>query len=267
MQMEFILEYGDEEFLIILSEFVKKDKVEVFRIRYSDQENDCAEYEIQVFMRQENDFIQVKVMELSEFLKEIIGKNIQDFFGRTFTANPYFDELLIFAGSEVFTYQEKLKLIECTQCDRKNLYEKYYRGNKSEYVANLKGLMESNKNPDWPFKEKLLVQFSISNTQSKLNEVDLDNLAKTILDIFKGTIYVDDSQVVSLAGNKESVLHLKAFIVAIRRLEPNEKPLFQEYLWSSKMNAWQDQYKIKRDFNKPTRFIVYGSFKKNISKG
>ena len=266
MDMEFILEYGEEEFLIILSEFTKKDRVEVIRIPYSDQENDWAEYEIQVFMRKENEFIPMKVMELPEFLREIIGKNIQDLFYRTFTANPYFDELLIFAGSEVFTYQEKLKPIECNQCDRKNLYEKYYKGNKTEYITKIKKLMDENKNPSWPFKEKLLVQFSISNIQSKLDAVDLDNLAKTILDIFKGTIYIDDSQIISLAGNKESVLDRKAFIVAIRRLEPNEKSVFQEYLWSGKMNAWQELYKIKRESNRPTRFIVYGLFKQNISK-
>jgi Holliday junction resolvase RusA-like endonuclease len=205
-------------------------------------------------------------MELPEPLKKIIGENIQDIFHRTFTANPYFDELLIFAGSEVFTYQEKLKQIECNQCERKNLYEKYYKGNKTEYISRIKRLMDENENPDWPFNEKLLVQFSISNIQSKLDKVDLDNLAKTILDIFKGTIYIDDSQIISLAGSKQSVLDHKVFIVAIRRLEPNEKPVFQEYLWSGKMNAWQEQYKIKRESNKPTRFIVYGSFKENISK-
>ena len=258
--MDFTIQYNNEEYLIILTDFFKTTKTaEVFRFSYSDIENDWIEYEIQVFVRQENDFYPKKFKELPESLKEIITKEFEESIYRTFIANPYFDELLILEN-EVYTYQEELKPIECNQCGRKDLYEKRNKGNKSTYISNIVKLMEDDKNPDWPFSERLLVQFTVSNVQTKLDKIDLDNLAKTIFDTFKGLIYIDDSQIVSFAGSKDSVNNIKAFMIAIKRLEPNEKPVFQEYLFSGKLNAWQLEHEKKRLLNKPTRFKSYGKF-------
>jgi Holliday junction resolvase RusA-like endonuclease len=259
--MEFILKYDSEDYLImVIEEYERKNQIEVIQIPYSNKKDDYVEYEIKVFKRNSDEFDQIKVLELPEALKDIISKYIIQVLDRTFIANPYFDELLIFAGSEVFSYQEKLKPLACTQCSRNNLYEKYFRGNKKEYIENVKKLLGENMNPEWPFREKLSVQFGVTNLKSKLDKVDLDNLAKTILDIFKGTIYVDDSQIISLAGRKESIKTFKAFVVAIKRLEQDETPLFQNTLWSAKPNAWKEDRKIKAEANKPTRFIVYGKF-------
>ena len=94
--MEFILEYDNEEYLILTDEFSKKDKTEVIRVPYSDEEGDWVEYEIQVFKRKGNKFFKEKVLELPEELRNVIGKNIQELLDRTFIANPYFDDLLIF---------------------------------------------------------------------------------------------------------------------------------------------------------------------------
>ena len=263
--MEFILGYNNEEYLVIVSDFIKKDKAEVIRIPYSDEENDWVEYEIQVLKRKDDVFYKTKVLDLPEELKEIIGKNLREVLERTFIANPYFDELILFAGTEVFTYQEHLKPIECIQCNRQNLYEMRNKGkgNKSEYIERIKEIMNGEKNPDWPFKERLLVQFGISTIKSKLDTIDIDNMAKTILDIFKGLIYENDSQVIALAGDKNFTLGRKAFFVAIKRLGPNERPVFQEYLYSGKMNAWKDEHEEKRLLNKSTRFVTYGSFDEN----
>lgn len=262
--MDYIIEYNNEQYFIILTPFDKSKAIgEVFRLRYSELENDWVEYWIQVFICEADKLHPRKINELSDPLKEIIAKEIKKDLERTFMANPYFDELMFFVGNEVFTYQEQLIPIHCNICEKKNLYEKRNKGNKSDYINNIVKLMEEDKNPDWPFKEDLLVQFSVSNSLSKLNRVDLDNLAKTILDIFKGVVYESDSQIISFAGDKSSVNSMKAFIVAIKKLAPKEKPSFQDYLFSGKMNAWQDEYKEKQRLLKPTRFKVYGSFQKN----
>jgi Holliday junction resolvase RusA-like endonuclease len=255
--MEFVLEYNEDEYLIILNDFLKKDKAEVFRLSYSDSKGDCIEYEIQVFVRKKDEWLKIRVVELSEVLKSAIAEIIQKEFDRIFIANPYFDELLIFYKNEVFTSQDKYKAINCNECSRANLYEKGSKDNKTEYIDRIKKLMEIESNTDWPFKEKLMLQFSVSGTQSRLDKIDLDNLAKTIFDIFKGVIYEDDSQIVSFAGSKDFVMNLKAFIVAIKRLESNEKPVIQEYLFSGKMNSWQEERKQKQLLNKATYFRIY----------
>ena len=120
--------------------------------------------------------------------------------------------------------------------------------------------MERNASNEWPFNEKLLVQFTVSNLQSKLDKVDLDNLAKTILDVLKGTVYSDDNQIVGLAETKTSVKNIKTFVVAVKRLEQNEVPIFQNHLWSNYPNALKKERKIKAEANKPTRFYSVDDF-------
>lgn len=261
--MEFTLEYENEKYLVITSDFTKRDKAEVIRIPYSDQEGDWVEYEIQVFKLMGNQFIKERVLELPDEVRGIIGKNIQDLTDRTFVANPYFDEVLIFFGAEVFTYQEQLVPIQCDQCERKNLYIMRNKGgeNKSNYIADIIDLIKHDKNPDWPFKEKILFQYTVSNSQSKLDAIDLDNLAKTILDTFKGVIYESDNQITSFSGDKTSIKGIKAFIVAIKRLEENERPLFQNFFYSGKANAWREERERKVAQNKQTRFRQYGAIK------
>ena len=255
--MEFILEYDNEEYLILTDEFSKKDKTEVIRVPYSDEEGDWVEYEIQVFKRKGNKFFKEKVLELPEELRNVIGKNIQELLDRTFIANPYFDDLLIFFEKKVFTYQDQYKLIQCNDCNKNNLYQRRNKGNKTEYIEELRKLMDVKDNPNWPYKEKLLFQFTVSDRQSRLDKIDLDNLAKTIFDMFKEIVYDDDSQIVSFAGSKHSILNLNAFMVAIRRLEPNEIPVVQEHMYSGKMNSWQAERKQKQLLNKITHFRAY----------
>lgn len=258
--MEFLFEYDGNEYEVFLSDFTNRDKSEVIKIPYSDKKDDHIEYEIQVYQHKGVEVIRLNVMELSETLKTIIGEIIQKELDRTFIANPYFDEVLIF-GSEVFTYQEQLVPINCTQCERRNLYEKRDRNNKTDFIKEIQTLLEEHKNPEWPFKEKLLLQFSVSNIQSNIEKVDLDNLAKTIFDTFKGVVYEEDNQIVSFAGDKNTVRNVKAFIIAIRRLSESERPHFQDYVFSGKMNSWQEERRQKQAQGKQTRFITFGEFK------
>jgi Holliday junction resolvase RusA-like endonuclease len=177
---------------------------------------------------------------------------------KIFVANPYFDEMMIFFGNTIYTSQEKLKPIICEQCDRKNLYEKREKENKTDFINRIHGLLQTTKNHEWPFKEDLLVQFTVSNKQAKLKEVDLDNLAKTLFDALQGIVYSNDSQIIGFAGDKYSVIDIDAFIVAIKRMSPGEKPIYQEFLFSGKRNAWKAEYEQKRILNKSTRFTNYG---------
>jgi hypothetical protein len=57
------------------------------------------------------------------------------------------------------------------------------------------------------------------------------------------------------------VLNIKAFIIAIRKLEDNERPHFQDYLFSGKMNAWMEERRQKEAKNRQTRFMTFGEFK------
>jgi Holliday junction resolvase RusA-like endonuclease len=257
--MEYIIENDDKRYLLVINDISKAEKnADALRLYYSDLENDWIDYMIEVFIQVEDSFNPIKIKELPDSLRDIIAKEIEHDLKRTFIANPYFDEVLIFFGSEVFTYQEKLKQIQCNQCERKNLYEMRGNINKTTYINNIQKLIEEDKNPDWPFKEKLLVQFTISDVQSKLDKIDVDNLAKTMFDTFKELIYEDDSQIVSFAGDKSSVNNIKAFIIAIKRLELNERPFFQDYIFSGKMNAWKEEHEKKKVQNKKTRFKYYG---------
>ncbi len=260
--MEFLLKYKDVEYLIsVLDEYERKDGIEVLRLPYGKSEDDWVEYQVTAHRLEGDKLLPIKVLNLPKGVRDELGKYIDKILDRTFIANPYFDEILVFPSNEVFSYQSGMKPVKCDHCSRANLYEKVFKENKQEYVKRIKQLLERNANNEWPFNEKLRVQFTVSNLQSRLDKVDLDNLAKTILDVLKGTVYSDDNQIVSLAGSKASVNNIKTFIVAVKRLEQNEVPTFQNHLWSNYPNAWKEERKIKEEANKPTRFYSVDDFR------
>lgn len=124
--------------------------------------------------------------------------------------------------------------------------------------------MKQKKNIEWPFQENLLVQFTVSDIESKLKAVDVDNLANTLFDSLQGVVYSNDSQIVGFAGDKYSVNGIKAFIIGIRRLKLGEKAIYQEYLFSGKRNSWKEEYKAKVLLNRQTRFISYNDQREEV---
>ena len=64
------------------------------------------------------------------------------------------------------------------------------------------------------------VVIGISMSLKRLNQVDVDNLAKFILDCLKGLIFVDDNQVVSLVVTKKTVdlPQKNGIMIGIRKL-------------------------------------------------
>jgi Holliday junction resolvase RusA-like endonuclease len=173
----------------------------------------------------------------------------------TYYSNPYFDEVILFWQLEVFTSQDKYKPFTCNECERKELYIGESKKNKADFIAKIQKELLKQKNQEWPFGERLSIQYSISDTQSKINLVDLDNLAKSILDSLNGVVYKDDRQAVGLSGIKYVVRGLKGVFVAIKRLEKDEYPIFQKSFFCGGEDVWSKERKLLLEQGSMGRFI------------
>lgn len=142
-------------------------------------------------------------------------------------------------GLEVPTKQDKFKpmigyefvITEEDGTQRKMNDHDFYIKKKSE--NNLKKfedefiqLINENIKEEHPYKkpEKLEVIISVSMDEKRLENVDVDNLSKAILDCFNGLIYEDDSQIVSLLVFKDinGFYPINGLMVGIRRLDNKE---------------------------------------------
>ncbi len=245
--------YGLEIFLY--DKEMPKSSALVYR---SSHEENPIEFEVLVNLRTEAEWVLQHPSEIPSTLKESIVKVITDKSETTFTANPYFDEVMIFFGLEMVTSTEHYAPYTCSVCNNKEIYKlNPFKENKKSIIEKIKTVLENERNPNWPFKGKIHFQFSVSDIQSKLDKADLDNYAKTILDSFNNLVYQDDRQVSAFVGYKEHVQDMKALVVAFKQLDNDEKPQLQQFLFSSKANTWQDDYKKKRRLNKGTRFRHY----------
>lgn len=86
--------------------------------------------------------------------------------------------------------------------------------------------LKNNKTPNLPFKKEEIVEviIAITMTQRRFKEVDVDNLAKSVLDIMKGEVFVDDSQVANLLIKK--TVHPKqpwnSIMIGVRKIKENK---------------------------------------------
>jgi Holliday junction resolvase RusA-like endonuclease len=80
------------------------------------------------------------------------------------------------------------------------------------------------------------VCISISVTERRFKQVDLDNLCKSVLDSLNGIAFEDDSQVSSLIANKHvHEMKLNAIFVGITKLTEQRKGLQNNiWLWRQK---------------------------------
>lgn len=95
-----------------------------------------------------------------------------------------------------------------------------------DFAANLKELLFKSRNADHPIKhpKKLDIVISISTKERRFFEVDVDNLAKMVLDCLKGIIFEDDSQVVNLLVSKYVHLNKEpSLTIAIKSLKTDPK--------------------------------------------
>ena len=125
-----------------------------------------------------------------------------------FYGNPYFDEIMIFL-TRIPTSQDKFKPYKCSDFKEPELYKGYLKANKTDFVEVIGNALKNNPNPEWPFENKLLIQFDVSDFSIRIDEVDLDNLAKTLIDALKGIVFNNDNQVVALAGTKGVFKNIK----------------------------------------------------------
>jgi Holliday junction resolvase RusA-like endonuclease len=256
--MLFELIYDGKKYLIELEPLRKGgEKKEVFKLLYDDDSGEGDEYEIRVFLEEGENYVPQTVLGFSEEFQDFMAKGLQQIMPATFVANPFFDEVLIFYGNTIMTSQDRFKAIACDCCGRKDLYEKREKGNKTAYIQDVQSKLREDPHPEWPFKENLLVQFTISDTQSRLNEIDLDNIATALFDSMKGVVFADDSQIIRYAADKECVKGINAHVVAIKRLIPGERAHFQEFIFSGRINAWDEEYEKKIVLGKSTRFTRY----------
>ena len=81
----------------------------------------------------------------------------------------------------------------------------------------------------YPLEQKLEVVIFVSMTEKRLKQVDIDNLTKSILDCFTGTVFEDDSQVVNIFASKEvnEVVALNGLVVGIRKIDKMEDSWFK----------------------------------------
>lgn len=143
-------------------------------------------------------------------------------------------------GFEIPTKQDKFKPMlgyEFFTTEKDGVKEKvtdldFYTKKKSEntlkkFEEDFTQLIKENLKEEHPYKkpEKLEVIISVSMDEKRLESVDIDNLAKAILDCFNGLVYEDDSQIVSLLAFKEinGFYPVNGLMVGIKRLEKKKK--------------------------------------------
>ena len=75
---------------------------------------------------------------------------------------------------------------------------------------------------------KLEVVISVSMDEKRINEVDVDNLTKSVLDCFTGTVFEDDSQVVKVLASKNvnDFMSLNGLMVGIRKIATEDESWF-----------------------------------------
>lgn len=154
----------------------------------------------------------------------------------TFYQNPAIDILFGNIHSVVPSKRQDFKPVDARFIDEngdeqilRNLYE---RKPSTKSVRDFEEMMR--KILDKPYyKEKRIakpatveVVISISLTKSEFEKVDVDNVAKTILDSIKGYIFEDDSQVARLVCDKFiHPLSKPSFLIAVTELKPGRNGL------------------------------------------
>ena len=153
----------------------------------------------------------------------------------TYYANPKIDFLFgLYGGKPIPTKQDKFAPIEVTQINENGVEEKL----NNFYVKkpDIDSVIEFNKSiqdvANKIFNEGNIIRkpnqieviISISVTEKRFKEVDVDNLSKCVLDSLNKIAYEDDSQVSSLICNKHiHEMKLNAIVIGITKLTEKRK--------------------------------------------
>lgn len=149
----------------------------------------------------------------------------------TFVQNPKLDYLFgYFGNEEIRTKQDKFKPIEVLKINSdgteeilKNFYVKSPGSEvQQSFETQIKELARKSFPESEPIKkpQEFEIFLTITMKEKRFKEVDVDNLAKSILDSLNGIVYEDDSQVSSLIV-KKSVHDMKVDSIMIGIIKLN----------------------------------------------
>lgn len=168
--------------------------------------------------------------------------------------NPAFDFAIAEIGGldDIPTKQDKFKPLNYSiaelkfedgsskQIPSKILYElsEKRREGQIKFEDNIKKTIKEHIDKSHPYKkpQQLEVVIAFNMTSKRFFEVDIDNLAKCILDCLNGLVYEDDSQIISLTATKNVIKHefipeLSGIWIAVRKINKsrpilNNVPIF-----------------------------------------
>lgn len=153
--------------------------------------------------------------------------------------NPDVDFFIGFIGGEaVPSKQEKFKLVK----DVKELIlnngdhklvddgQVYFKKDGTDslkiFEQKFQELIKENLKSEHPYKREISLELiiSVSMDKKRLNQVDIDNLVKAILDCMKGLVFEDDAQVVNILATKDvnEFIPLNGLLVGVRKLVKKE---------------------------------------------
>jgi Holliday junction resolvase RusA-like endonuclease len=122
---------------------------------------------------------------------------------------------------------------EYVKIENEKLYLKKDSNNSlSEFTKLFQENLESIKEEELPYKKDIMVEVIISvyTTEKRFKTVDVDNLAKAILDCLKGIIFEEDSQLVNLLVKK--YVHQKkpkdGLFIGVRKIKDHSESWFKD---------------------------------------
>lgn len=171
-----------------------------------------------------------------------------------FYGNPKIDFLFgLYGGKPIPTKQDKFAPIEVIQINEDGVEEKlnnFYVKKPDidsviEFNKSIKDVANKIFNNENIIRKpnEIEVVISISVTEKRFKEVDVDNLSKCVLDSLNKIAYEDDSQVSSLICNKHiHEMKLNAIFIGITKLTEKRKGIQGDIkLFGTK--EWSEQIK------------------------
>lgn len=114
------------------------------------------------------------------------------------TSNPDFDDTLIVPLlTEVPTKQDKFKRLFW------RIYLRKVEDKHKTFEEGLRKMLLEKERSHWPYKGSIEIFVGVTAKQSRLKQVDVDNLLKSVLDALKGVAYKDDSQITRALVTKD----------------------------------------------------------------
>ncbi len=159
---------------------------------------------------------------------------------KTYYKNPKIDFLFGYFGNlPVSTKQDKFKPVEITGVDpegNEHILRDFYmkkppKESVQQFEKYIRQLASEKFNEKTRLKKPADIQvfLSISITEKRFREVDVDNLAKSVLDGLNGIAYDDDSQITSLIVNKHvHPMKKNGILIGLTKLTDTNKGLIDQ---------------------------------------